>query len=46
MKSNLTRAVTLAVVTALLTAIAGCGNKGPLVPPKTLVPSDTPSTVR
>jgi predicted small lipoprotein YifL len=46
MKFNRTRAVILTAVAALLTAIAGCGNKGPLVPPKALVAANTPSTVR
>jgi predicted small lipoprotein YifL len=40
MKSNLTRAVVLVATTALVTVVAGCGNKGPLVPPKALAPTN------
>jgi predicted small lipoprotein YifL len=35
MKSILTRALNVAAALALLGALSACGNKGPLVPPKT-----------
>ncbi len=48
MKSKLTRTVIFVAVAAALVTVAGCGNKGPLVPPKALVSStsNTLLTVR
>ena len=46
MKSILMRALSAALIAALSGSLTGCGNKGPLAPPKALHSAPTFTTAR